>query len=54
MVQLIQGLPNNIVGFSAENEVTTQGFSIIVLPAADELVKRTGKLNYVLVLIPRS
>lgn len=50
MIQLIQNLPENIVGFQATGDVTETDFKETVLPNVQQLVDRTGKLNYMLVL----
>ncbi len=44
------GLPENIVGFKAKDNVTKEDFDNVVFPAVDELIKRTGELNYMMVL----
>lgn len=39
-----------MVGFRATNEVTKEDFDKVVLPAVAELVQRTDKLNYLLIV----
>lgn len=39
-----------MVGFKATNEVTKEDFDKVVLPAVAELVQRTDKLNYLLIV----
>ena len=50
MITELKDTPNTMVGFIVTDEVTREDFNSIVLPAVDELVKRIGKLNYLLVL----
>ncbi|SKC58175.1 SpoIIAA family protein [Ohtaekwangia koreensis] len=50
MIQQITEIPNTMVAFRAVDEVTEADFKNTVLPAVRELVKRTGKLNYLLVV----
>ncbi len=49
MIQQITDLPKNIVGFRASGEVTKDDFDI-VLKKVEEIVEKTGKLNYLLYL----
>lgn len=49
MITQIHDVPNNIVAFRAEGEVTKDDFDI-VRKEVDRLVERTGKLNYLLYL----
>ncbi len=49
MIELIQGLPSHVAGFRATGEVTQEDYKNVVFPAAEELVQRTGELNYVFV-----
>ncbi len=50
MIQIIEDLPSNIVGFKAIGEITEKDFSEIVMPKVKALVDTTDKLNYLLVL----
>lgn len=50
MIQKINSLPENMVGFRAVGEVTKEDFDQIVLPAVKESVEKTGQLNYMLVI----
>lgn len=43
-------MPANIVGFKAVGEVTEIDFTHTVIPKVKELIERTDKLNYLLVL----
>jgi len=49
MIQQIQDLPSNMVGFRSSGEVTKDDFEI-VQKEVSELVEKTGKLNYLLYL----
>ncbi len=50
MIEELKDTPNTMVGFRATGDITKEDFDHIVLPAVAELVKRTDKLNYLLVL----
>ena len=50
MIQQIQNLPANMVGFKASGEVTEDDFKNVVLPQVEQLLKQNDKLNYMLVL----
>ncbi|MCE3227395.1 MAG: hypothetical protein K0S32_1946 [Bacteroidetes bacterium] len=50
MIHQIEGLPENMVGFRATGEVTEDDFEYTVIPNVDELVRKTGKLNYMIIL----
>ena len=49
MIQQITDLPENMVGFRASGEVTKDDFDV-VLKKVEEIVEKTGKLNYLLYL----
>lgn len=49
MIVQIPDLPDNMVGFRADGEVTKEDFEIVKLQVT-HLVEKTGKLNYMLVL----
>lgn len=49
MIQQIQDLPPNMVGFRSSEEVTKDDFDIVQRKVS-ELVERTDKLNYLLYL----
>ena len=50
MLSIINDLPPNVVGVTATGEVDKQDFETVLMPALDELQKRTGKINYLLLL----
>lgn len=50
MIQAIEQLPSNMVGFKATGEVTEADFTDTVMPQVKALTEKTGKLNYMLVL----
>ena len=50
MIQYLQNLPENIVGFKAVGEITEKDFSDTVMPKVKELIDTTDKLNYLLIL----
>lgn len=49
MIQQIDDVPDNMVAFRSSGEVTKDDFDA-VFPKVEELVNRTGKLNYLLEL----
>lgn len=49
MIKQITDLPQNMVGFRAQGEVTKDDFDIVQVQVT-ELVERTGQLNYLLFL----
>jgi hypothetical protein len=50
MLQFINDLPKNIVGIHAVGEVTKEDIDTVLIPRLDDLVKRQGEINYLLVL----
>ncbi len=50
MIHVIENLPSNMVGFKATGEVTEKDFTDTVMPKVKELIAKTDKLNYLLVL----
>jgi hypothetical protein len=50
MIQLIDNLPANMVGFRATGEVNKNDFNAVVIPHVKAVVEKTGKLNYLLLL----
>lgn len=50
MLSLIKDLPAHVTGVRATGKVTKYDFEQVLIPAIDDLVKRTGKINYLLLL----
>jgi len=50
MLQFINDLPENIIGIHAVGEVTKEDIDTVLIPRLDDLVKRQGEINYLLVL----
>jgi hypothetical protein len=50
MIDYIQDLPSNIVGFKAIGEITEKDFTETVMPKVKALIDKTDKLNCLLVL----
>ena len=50
MIKQLENLPENMVGFSAEGDVTEEDYENSVLPACKRVVEKTGTLNFMLVL----
>ena len=50
MIEYLENLPKNMVGFKATGEVTDGDFKTILMPCVKDLVDKTDQLNYLLVL----
>ena len=50
MLTIIPDLPPHVAGLRATGKVTEYDFEEVLIPAIDDLVKRTGKINYLLLL----
>jgi stage II sporulation SpoAA-like protein len=50
MITQLHNVPENMVAFKATGEITEKDFTETVMPAVDTIIKRTGELNYLLVL----
>lgn len=50
MIHVIENLPTNMVGFRATGTITKQDFSETVMPKVYTLIKKTDRLNYLLLL----
>jgi hypothetical protein len=50
MIAELKNIPDNIAGFRASGEVTAEDFKNIVLPVVNDVINRTGKLNYIMVI----
>jgi hypothetical protein len=50
MISLIKHAPENVAAFRAEGHVTKEDYDNVVIPTIDALVKKQGKINFVLVL----
>lgn len=50
MLKILTDLPINVVGVQATGTVTKEELDNILMPAIDELVARTGKIHYLLLL----
>jgi hypothetical protein len=50
MLQFINDLPNYVVGIHAIGEVTKDDYERVIVPRINDLVKRQGEINYLLVL----
>ena len=48
MITVIKDVPENVVAFHAEGEVTKENYEEVVTPAVEALIKKTGMLNYVM------
>ena len=45
MIEIIEGLPENVVGILAKGEVTRKDYLEVVIPAIDKALKRNAKLR---------
>jgi len=50
MLQLINDLPENVLGIKATGEVTADDLSTVLLPALEKQVELFDEINYLLVL----
>lgn len=50
MIEKLQNMPANMVGFRATGAVTKEDFTQLVIPEVEKMVNETGKLNYLLIL----
>ena len=50
MLSLISDLPPHVVGIRAIGAITQRDFDTVLKPALEDLLKRTGKINYLLLL----
>lgn len=50
MIEILKDMPNNVAGFKAVGEVTKEHFTTVVIPVVEEVVKRTGELNYLMII----
>ncbi|MEO6731094.1 MAG: STAS/SEC14 domain-containing protein [Ferruginibacter sp.] len=50
MLSILTDLPPHVLGVRATGAVTRQDFDEVLKPALDALLKRTGKINYLLLL----
>ena len=50
MLQFINDLPDHVVGIRATGEVNKDDYERVLIPHLEELAKRQGEINYLLVL----
>jgi len=50
MLQFIKDLPDHVVGIRAIGEVDKRDYAEVLIPRMEELVKREGEIDYLLVL----
>ncbi|MBL7829536.1 MAG: STAS/SEC14 domain-containing protein [Saprospiraceae bacterium] len=50
MIEHLENLPLNIVGFKAVGEITEKDFTDTIIPKVKALIDKTDQLNYLLVL----
>ena len=50
MLQLLEDLPEHVVGVRATGNVTKEDIETVLIPAIDALVAKTDKINYLLIL----
>ena len=52
MIQRIEHLPSNVVGFRASGRVTEQDYHSVIVPAVDRVVGRRGRVRLLYQLAP--
>jgi hypothetical protein len=50
MLQFIKDLPNHVVGIRATGEVNKEDYEKVLIPRMEELARRQGEVDYLLVL----
>jgi hypothetical protein len=50
MIQQLDNMPDNMIGFRAQGEVVKDDFTHTVIPCVEQQIEKTGKLNYLLLL----
>jgi len=50
MLQFIKDLPDHVVGIRAMGEVNKEDYEKVLIPRMEELVRRQGEIDYLLVL----
>ncbi len=50
MLQFVNDLPEHVIGIHAIGEVTKEDYDKVLAPRLDELVKKQGEINYILIL----
>lgn len=50
MLQFIKDLPDNVIGIRATGEVNKDDYEKVLIPRMEEMSKRQGEINYLLVL----
>jgi hypothetical protein len=50
MLQFIKDLPDHVIGIRAVGEVDKKDYEKVLIPRMEELAKRQGEINYLLVL----
>jgi len=46
MLELLQGLPDNVLGFEAKGEVTGADYESVLIPAIDEMLTRHKSVRF--------
>lgn len=50
MIEQLNDTPNTIAAFRASGEVTREDFESVVIPVVNQVVKKTGRLDYLMVI----
>lgn len=50
MITEIKNMPNNVAGFRATGEITSDDYKNVVIPRINELVKEQGKINFLFLI----
>ena len=52
MIEVMKGLPDNVVGLSAKEEVTGNDYDTVLIPLVSEKIKKHGKVRMLYQLGP--
>lgn len=50
MIKIIQGLPDNVCGFTASGKITGKDYDLIVYPEVKRIARQSKKINYLLII----
>ena len=47
MIEIIENLPENVIGFTAKGKVTGEDYENVLVPAVEEKLKKHGKIRLI-------
>ena len=53
MIEIISGLPDSVVAFSAEGQITGQDYEEVIIPAIDAAFERHEKIRLLYLVAPK-